>query len=117
LNLQQLKENINYQIENLNDKQPQDIPVLITLSEPSMGARASCQVKYISMGIDWEHGQFRIEPNQPLVHMGNSLQDIKKAVQYDFIDSMSRKCYWCPTCNQKVAKDDYYCRCCGQKLR
>ena len=36
--------------------------VLITLATQSVGARASARVSSANNGFDWEHGQFRIEP-------------------------------------------------------
>jgi hypothetical protein len=66
------------------------------------------------MGFDWEHGQFRIEPKDKLVRIGNTLNDVKPPYdrQYD-----NRAYWWCQTCGCKVSKDDKFCRTCGQKLK
>lgn len=114
LNLEKLKSIIDFEVENLHDKQPKDIPVLITLSESSIGARASIGVKYVGMGFDWEHGQLRIEPNIPLTRKGESLLDIKKVIRHEFGGQSFNAC---PRCIHRVAKDDCYCRNCGQRLR
>jgi len=115
MNLKELKSTIDFTIENLNDYQnPEEINVLITLEESSIGARASSGIKYVGMGFDWERGQFRIEPSKPLVKKGNALDDIKGITQFEF----GGQKYWgCPRCLQKIKKDDCYCRYCGQKLR
>lgn len=115
MNLKELKEIVDFEIKNLREyEKPEDISVLITLSESSMGARASSSIKYIGMGFDWEHGQFRIEPSLSLVRKGNALTDVKPVVKDDF----SGVKFWaCPKCRLKVAKDDIFCRHCGQKLR
>lgn len=114
MNLDELKFVVDHTIEHLHHgMQSKDIPVLITLSENSMGARSSSNVKYAGLGFDWEHGQFRIEPEKSLVRKGNSLTDPKCTVrrQYD-----GRNYYFCPRCSSKISKNDCYCRFCSQKL-
>ena len=115
MNLLELKQNIEFTIKHLNEwDKAEDISVLITLSESSMGSRASEKVKYVGMGIDWEHGQFRLEPEKPLVHKGNSMQDVQSVAcrLYD-----GRNYYFCPRCESKISKNDMFCRECGQKLK
>jgi hypothetical protein len=117
MNLKELKENIDFRIANLNTyEKAEEIPVLITLAESSIGARASCKIQSVSMGFDWEHGQIRIEPEQKLVRKGNSLNDAKPVVIYAPING-GRKSYDCQTCGRSVSKDDRYCRHFGQKLK
>ena len=114
MNLNELKIMVDSTIEHLHFEKPENIPVLITLSERSMGSRASSGVKYANMGFDWERGQFRIEPTKTLVSKGNSLTDVKDVVirRYE-----GRNYYFCPMCQQKISKNDSYCRYCGQKLK
>lgn len=115
MKLSELKATVDFTIECLRDyESPDDIEVLITLSDNSVGARASSTVRYAGMGIDFEHGQFRIAPGKRLVTMGNGLQDIKPA-GYKVYEG--RKYYYCQRCGNKVSKDDFYCRSCSQKLR
>lgn len=115
MNLQQLKVTVDRTIELLQTHQSaEEIPVLITLSNNSVGARGSCEAKYIGMGFDWEHGQFRIEPSVRLVKMGESLTDAKRPMEKEF---NGRKYYTCNRCEGKVNKDDRFCKHCGQKLR
>jgi hypothetical protein len=114
LNLEEFKIIVDHTVDNLHHKKANEVPVLITLSESSMGARASSNVKYANMGFDWEHGQFRIEPDISLVRKGNSLTDIKNVIcrQYE-----GKNYYFCPRCQQKITKTDKYCRYCSQKLK
>ena len=115
MNLKELKSIIDQRMERLPSYQnPEEIQVRITLSEPSMGARASTEVKGIGLGIDWEAGQLRIEPKGALVKKGNSLNDVKSAVRKEY---EGRNYYLCPRCQQKISKTDLYCRHCGQKLK
>lgn len=115
MNLLELKKIIDYTIKNLHSYQhPQEIPVLITLSESSIGSRAASGIKYAGLGFDWERGQFRLEPTKTLVTKGNALND-KKSVKCKQFEG--RNFYFCPRCDSKIAKNDSYCRDCGQKLR
>lgn len=115
MNLEELKYIVDRTIEHLHDyENPKEIPVLITLSENSIGSRASCEVSFVGMGFDWEHGQFRIEPSKSLVRKGNAPTDTKKIIRHEF---GGQKFWACPKCVMKVAKDDGYCRHCGQRLR
>lgn len=115
MNLKELKEIIDFELSHLqNHEKPEDVHVVITTSESSMGARASSAIKHIGMGIDWEHGQLRIEPSTKLVMKGNALYDIKPVIREEF----SGVKFWaCPKCIMKVAKNDSFCRHCGQKLK
>jgi hypothetical protein len=115
LNLSELKSTVDFTIEQLHDyENPEEINVLITLDESSMGARASSGIRFVGMGFDWEHGQLRIEPTKKLVSKGNALTNIKNVARFEF----GGQPYWgCPKCLQKIAKDDSYCRYCGQKLK
>lgn len=115
MDLLELKSIINHTIEQLHIYQdPKEINVLITLSDSSIGARASSEIKYAGLGFDWESGQFRLEPTKVLVTKGNTLKDIKPVKREQF---EGRNFYFCPRCDGKIAKDDCYCRECGQKLK
>ena len=117
MNLKELKDNVDFTINNLNNyKKPEDISVLITLSETSVGARASSGIKYVGMGFDWEYGQFRIHPEKALVRQGKALNDIKPVYEHTPLNG-GRKSYICNTCGRIVSKDDRYCKHCGQRLR
>lgn len=115
MNLSELKSTVDFTIKHLQDHQkPEDINVLITLEENSVGARAYSGVRYVGMGFDWEHGQLRIEPTKKLISKENALTNVKSITKLEF----GGRSYWgCPRCTQKIAKDDFYCRHCGQKLK
>lgn len=115
MDLKELKAIVDFTIEHLQSHQnPEEIQVLITLSESSIGARAASGVKFAGLGFDWEHNQFRLEPIKKLVAKGNNLTDVKEVwcKEYD-----GRKFYFCPRCQEKIAKNDMYCRYCSQKLK
>lgn len=44
-----------------------DTPVKITLSEPFAGPRAWTTISEAMIGFDWETGDFRIDPKEPLI--------------------------------------------------
>ena len=117
MKLTELKNAIEFAIENLREyDSPDDIQVIISLSEPSMGASAGTSIGFAGMGFDWERGQFRIEPSEKLVRKGKALYDVKSP-RSEVFDG--RTYFFCDNCGggNRVAKDDKYCRCCGQRLR
>jgi hypothetical protein len=117
MNLEELRIAVNSAINSLHEyENPKEISVLINLKEPSIGARTSSAVKCANMGFDWEHGQFRIEPEKHLVRKGNGLKSVKQAICCESHD-INRKYYICPICEGQIAKNDKYCKYCGQKLR
>jgi hypothetical protein len=115
MNILELKQIVDHYIENLDSyEKPEDITVLITLSESSMGPRASCSVKNCYIGFDWEKNQFRLEPDQPLTRKGNALYDPKPIKKLTFSGVTFNGC---PKCRMKVTSDDFYCRYCGQRFK
>lgn len=89
--------------------------VLISLSEPSIGARAAIGVKDVHVGIDWEHEQIRIETDEPICRRGKSKDDILDIDIHKY--SSPKQFYTCPICEEKVKKDSNYCSNCGQHLK
>lgn len=68
MNLSELKIKVDDAIKNLHkDQRPEDITVLITLDEDSIGQRACSGIRNINLGFDWERDQLRLEPEKPLV--------------------------------------------------
>ena len=112
MNLKELIDSLNF----IKDKNVDFLnsPVLITLSSNSVGARAACTIRNVSVGFDWEHGQIRIEPNGKLIKKEFS-RDIKKEVKS--MEFSGQKFTACPICILKVSKQDSYCRHCGQRLK
>lgn len=88
--------------------------VVITLSQPSVGARASVGIKGIFSGFDWEHNQIRIEPTELICKRGRAKDDPAKINIFAF--SYPKKFYLCPMCEERVKKDNQYCPRCGQRL-
>ena len=86
--------------------------VVITLAEDSIGPRAGCGIKHAMAGFDWESGQIRLEPEEPLVRFGKQPARKMRAVLKG-----SKHEYFCPVCKCKVALRDTFCRDCGQKLK
>lgn len=92
-------------------------PVLITLSNPSVGGRAFTEIKYAGLGIDWEHGQFRIQPKDKLRKEGRTLDDPQKMVVHRYIyNKRNLYSYNCPNCGEKISKTANYCSRCGQRV-
>lgn len=87
---------------------PEKVPVYITLSEPSLGGRAFTSISCITMGGDWEHGQFRIEPEDKLVREST----VKAIYEIEPDEYVCSKCgcflqdnfKYCPKCGGKIGK-------------
>ncbi|MFA7658789.1 MAG: hypothetical protein WCY19_05090 [Candidatus Gastranaerophilaceae bacterium] len=69
MNLKELKKRIDATYKFCRN--PEEVNVCITISEPSMGGRAKCNVKGVGRGIDWERNDFRIEPEIILTRKNN----------------------------------------------
>lgn len=114
MNLAELKESIDWEIAHLERyQQLNEIQVLITLKDRSVGGRASSAIRRIDMGFDWESGQLRIEPEQRLIAEAKSRSIAMPTVK---AESGGVTFTACQKCMMKVAKDDGYCRHCGQRL-
>ena len=114
MNLKELQSIVNRTVEHINKHMlPEEIPVLISLQQASIGARASSHVVCANMGIDWENGQFRIEPAKPLAELTHTYTYEQEKVMREY---SGRKSYFCPRCNEKLGKEDQFCKRCGQKV-
>lgn len=114
-NLHDLKEHIEFLYEHGSNG---DEPVLITLSEPSIGGRAASAVTGICEGIDWEHGQIRIASEKPLISKEKD-RDVPRPVKvrkYDLGNGKIKKIRACPVCENHCKKDDRYCSRCWQRV-
>ena len=67
MNLEELKMRIDFLYKQ--SRNPKEDIVYITTSEHSIGGRAKCDIKSISLGIDWENHQVRIEPIVKLIKL------------------------------------------------
>lgn len=65
MNLEELKSRVDFLYKQ--SRNPKEDTVYITTSEHSIGGRAKCGVKSISLSFDWENHQVRIEPETKLV--------------------------------------------------
>lgn len=96
-----------------SNKDIMDSSLIITTADSSIGARAGVKVNSVHVGFDWEAGQFRIEPAEPLVRSSLTRDTPKDIVKW-------KDGYFCPKCNgslmKKEVKNSHYCSCCGQRL-
>lgn len=97
------------------EKHPENIEVVISTKVPfiTCGQSPCTGVKYVGMGFDWEHGQFRIEPEEKLM-----------CVKHDVPQPVMewRENYHCPKCEHMLSgkrknKDIRYCSKCGQAVK
>lgn len=107
MNLIELKTNIDKIIQLLPKSiTPEEVPVYITLSEPSLGGRAFTDVSCIAMGGDWEKGQLRIQPKDKLER-----KPIVKAMYEIEPDE-----YVCSKCGCFLQDYFKYCPKCGGRI-
>ena len=69
MKLKDLKHKIDFIYEQYKNHPeiPDNLDVVVTTSEHSIGGRAKVDVRYASRGFDWERNQFRIEPACKLI--------------------------------------------------
>lgn len=56
-----------YRIDGVNN--PDEVDVLITTEDLSIGRRGNVGIKAINLGFDWETGECRIEPTSPIIRV------------------------------------------------
>lgn len=113
MRLSRLKELLN----GFPVKMEPDPDVVITLSQPSVGPRAYCNVHAVFKGFDWEANQIRIEPAQKLI-LKEKDRDIPMKMRVKEYDAVTKTIFIrsCPICEKHVKKTDNYCPKCGQRL-
>ena len=93
-------------------------PVLITLSESSIGSRAATGITGIHSGIDWEHGQVRISAEKKIISYEKDRDNAIEPRKEDYdIGTRVRHLLLCPKCENQLRKGDNYCSNCGQKVK
>lgn len=104
--------------KSLIEQGKEEDDVLITLSEPSIGGRASTPINYVYAGFDWEHGQIRISPKDKLIRKCKDRDEPMntKVIEHNSLNrkSIIRKC---AICGSYLRKDDKYCSRCGQAIK
>ena len=73
----------------------ENLEVVVTIDNPSVGGRAKSKVKGIYRGIDWEHKQIRIDTEDKLIKDdSNKLQQIQEVVNnhFKYNGFMERNC-------------------------
>ena len=97
---------------NKNNKKD-DYNVVINLSQVSVGVEAYVDIKAIYEGMDWEFGQIRIEPTEPII---KKRKDRDICIPKNKAPVFNRR-YICRACGNFVHKEDDYCSSCGQNIK
>lgn len=112
MKLTQLYNAINNSL--LYERNPADIDVVITTTLPyaTCGQRPCTGVRSVGMGFDWEAGQFRITPQEPLMCVKHDAPQVVREW---------RGAYHCPKCERLFGKrkdtDIRFCSKCGQAVK
>lgn len=113
MKLEELKKIIDSYVEQGKGKDD----VVITLSNPSVGPRASTGISSIFPGFDWEQGQIRVEPDEALITKDKDRDVALPIKQREYnLSNKKRIVRSCPKCGNHVAISDKYCSYCGQKI-
>ena len=113
MKVEELKKIIDIYIEQGKGKDD----VVITLSNPSVGPRASTGISSIFPGFDWEQGQIRIEPKEKLITKDKD-RDIPLPIKHREYNLTNKKriVRTCPKCGGFVKVSNKYCPSCGQRI-
>lgn len=87
--------------------------VVITLSQPSVGARAFTNVASFEPGFDFEKGQMRITP---LLKVTADDKDRDEPLKPYRVHTSIRSVIKCPKCGSHLRNKDKYCAECGQAI-
>ncbi len=112
MNVQELYQTIRTYLDD--DNEIGSYTVVITLSDRSVGARAGVGIRNAAPGFDWEHRQFRIEPEQKIFQNIHRMELPIGTVREEWGGQTFNAC---SRCHGKVALSDKFCRHCGQRLR
>lgn len=98
-------------------KLKKDTPIMITTADRSIGGRAFVYVTRIGEGFDWESGQIRIDADEKVLKYKNG-RDVAKSPIIRKYEQAGKKIVVrkCPACENKIGKEDRFCRYCGQKI-
>ena len=90
---------------------------MITTADRSIGGRAFVYATWIGEGFDWESGQIRINTDEKVLKYKNG-RDVAKSPIIRKYEQAGKKFVVkkCPTCDNKIAKEDRFYRYCGQKI-
>lgn len=98
-------------------KMKKDTPIMTTTADRSIGGRAFVYATWIREGFDWESGQIRIDTDEKVLKYKNGRDAAKSPVIRKYEQAgkkfVVRKC---PACENKIGKEDRYCKYCGQKI-
>ena len=98
-------------------KMKKDTPIMITTADRSIGGCAFVYATWIREGFDWESGQIRIDTDEKVLKYKNGRDAAKSPVIRKYEQAgkkfVVRKC---PACENKIGKEDRYCKYCGQKI-
>lgn len=98
-------------------KMKKDTQIMITTADRSIGGRAFVYATWIREGFDWESGQIRIDTDEKVLKYKNGRDAAKSPVIRKYEQAgkkfVVRKC---PACENKIGKEDRYCKYCGQKI-
>lgn len=113
MKLKDLAKDINLTLK-LNPERGEN-RVVVNLKQFGIGSGAKEPIKSAGNGMDWDKGNFVLYPSKALIHKDKDrdivIQPVKKQLK-----GSSRSYYYCGKCHLKVAKDDSYCKHCGQKM-
>ena len=105
-------------VKNLIENGHGEDSVVITLSQPSVGVRASVGISGLYTGFDWEAGQIHIEPDQKITSYNKDRDEIipMRVKEYDCPGCRKTVIRSCPKCEEHLKKDAKYCSRCGQRV-
>lgn len=98
-------------------KLKKDTPIMITTADRSIGGRAFVYATWIGKGFDWESGQIRINTDEKVLKYKNG-RDVAKSPIIRKYEQAGKKFVVrkCPACENKIGKEDRFCKYCGQKI-
>lgn len=90
---------------------------MIITADRSIGGRAFVYATWIGEGFDWESGQIRIATDEKILKYKNG-RDVAKSPIIRKYEQAGKKIVVrkCSACENKIGKEDRFCRYCGQKI-
>ena len=111
MTVKELRDKLN----SISEEEAENLTVVVTLNEPSIGATANAPLEGGFIGFDWDMGLFLLNSSKQICEKRNNAEmpPVRKNIRI----INGTEIYRCPSCKIDIDGLDRFCKNCGQKFR